>query len=87
MAGVPPARYARLFYSDGRIARYADPRLAYAVWLGAPRGMRIAFRGPGDDTPVYPHDYAGQMRQPAILACHYGMALCKPDNQKHGILQ
>lgn len=51
------ASKARLYYRDGRIESYEDQRLAYAVWLALPRGIRVAFRGAGDTTPVYSHDY------------------------------
>ena len=49
---------ARLYYPDGRVEHYADGCLAYAVWLALPRGVRCAFRGAGDQRPVYSHDYA-----------------------------
>ena len=52
---------ARLFYPDGRIVEYDDPKMAYAVWLGLPKGVRAAFRGANDETPVYPHDYVDRM--------------------------
>ncbi len=48
---------ARIFYPDGRIVRYDDQKLAYSVWLALDKGVRAAFRGRGDATPVYPHDY------------------------------
>lgn len=47
---------ARLYYRDGRIVEYDDPRLAYEVWVAEPKGVRVAFRGRGDATPVYPYD-------------------------------
>lgn len=47
----------RLFYSDGRIDGYDDPKLAYAVWLELDKGIRVAFRSAGDITPVYHQDY------------------------------
>lgn len=47
---------ARLFYSDGRVESYDSDATAYLVWLSMPRGVRIAFRGKGDDTPVYSWD-------------------------------
>lgn len=46
----------RIIYSDGRISRYDDPKLAYAVYLALPVGVRAAFRSAGDATPVYLHD-------------------------------
>ena len=52
---------ARILYPDGRVSEYDDQRLAYAVWLGLPLGIRCAFRGAGDNRPVYPHDYVDQM--------------------------
>ena len=47
---------ARLYFADGSVDRYDDQRLAFAVWLGLPRGVRVAFRGKGDNCPVYPWD-------------------------------
>jgi hypothetical protein len=47
-------RKARLYFADGRVAQFADQRLAYAVWIGLPNGIRVAFRGANDTTPVYP---------------------------------
>ncbi len=51
-------RKAKLYYRDGTIVEYDDQRLAYAVWLATDRSTAVAFRGKGDDTPVYPSDYA-----------------------------
>lgn len=48
---------ARLFYSNGDVSTYADQSLAYQVWLAMPKGVRVAFRGINDATPVYSHDY------------------------------
>ena len=47
--------YARIYYRDGTVAPYQA--LAYAVWLALPKGTKAAFRGKGDQTPVYPHDF------------------------------
>lgn len=47
----------RLFFSDGLISSYDDPKLALDVYYGLPRGIKVAFRSAGDKTPVYPHDY------------------------------
>ena len=47
---------ARLYYEGGRITHWEDQRLAYAVWLSLPKGIRVAFRGANDATPVYPWD-------------------------------
>jgi hypothetical protein len=52
---------ARLFYSNGHVAAYDDQKMAYAVWLGQPKGVHVAFRGKGDETPVYSHDYADKL--------------------------
>jgi len=52
---------ARLYFTDGRIVTYDDQRLAYAVWLALPKGMKVAFRGRGDTTPVYWHDYVDKL--------------------------
>ena len=45
---------ARLYFSDGRVSHYDDQQLAYSVWLHLPKGIRVAFRGANDKTPVYP---------------------------------
>jgi hypothetical protein len=49
---------ARLYFPDGQVCQYEDQRLAYFVWLHLPAGIRAAFRGAGDERPVYPWDYA-----------------------------
>jgi len=51
---------ARLHFADGRISTFRDPSLAYQTWLSLPRGVRAAFRGKGDNRPVYPWDFADQ---------------------------
>jgi len=48
---------ARLFYPDGAVETYDNQKLAYEIWLGSRKGIRIAFRGKGDKTPVYSWDY------------------------------
>ena len=48
---------ARLYFHDGRVTHYDDQALAYFVWLHLPKGIRVAFRGANDTTPVYPWDY------------------------------
>ena len=50
-------RKARVCFADGRVTHYDDQQLAYAVWLGLPKGMRAAFRGANDPRPVYPWSY------------------------------
>ena len=47
---------ARLYYADRRIGYWDDQALALAVWLALPKGVRVAFRGKNDTTPVYPWD-------------------------------
>jgi hypothetical protein len=49
---------ARICYSDGRVSEFNDEQLAYQTWLSLPRGTRAAFRGNGDQRPVYAWDYA-----------------------------
>jgi hypothetical protein len=51
------AATARIFYPGGRVDRFPDQSLAYALWLGLGMGVRVAFRGTGDVRPVYPWDY------------------------------
>ena len=53
----PPAR---LHFADGRISAFREQALAYQTWLSLPRGVRAAFRGKGDNRPVYPWDFADQ---------------------------
>lgn len=38
-----------------------DDRAAYRLWLALPAGVKAAFRGAGDTTPVYSHDYVDRM--------------------------
>lgn len=47
----------RILFRDGRIIEYDDYRLAYSVYLSLPKHVRAAFRGAGDKTPVYNHEY------------------------------
>jgi hypothetical protein len=49
-------RKARLYFPDGRAEEFDDQKLAYAVWLALPKGIRAAFRGAKDARPVYPWD-------------------------------
>jgi hypothetical protein len=51
-------RKARIYFLDGRVAHFADPQLAYLVWLSLPKGIRAEFRGAYDTRPVYSWDYA-----------------------------
>jgi hypothetical protein len=46
-------RNARLHFSDGRVEHFDDQKLAYALWLALPKGVRAAFRGANDTRPVY----------------------------------
>ena len=48
----------KLFYRDGQIVEYKDQTLAYEIWLASPKGIRIAFRGEGNEEPIYPWDFA-----------------------------
>ena len=56
----PQKPTARLHFADGRISTFRDQALAYQTWLSLPRGVRAAFRGKGDNRPVYPWDFANQ---------------------------
>ncbi|MGD0816187.1 MAG: hypothetical protein ABSA83_21555 [Verrucomicrobiota bacterium] len=49
-------RKAHLHFPDGRVERFDDQKLAYAVWLALPKGVRAAFRGANDTRPVYTWD-------------------------------
>jgi hypothetical protein len=49
---------ARLYFPDGRVNHFDDQKLAYAVWLALPKGVRAAFRGTNDARPVHPWDHA-----------------------------
>lgn len=53
--------FARIFICEGRNIRLCSQTLAYALWLGLPRGIRAAFRGARDRRPVYPWDYADML--------------------------
>ena len=48
---------AQIYWSDGTVSTYENQTLAYAVWLGVRKGIRCAFRGKGDNRPVYSWDY------------------------------
>ena len=47
----------RLYFQDGHIEHYDDPKLAYSVYLSLPKGCRVCFRSANDARPVYSHDY------------------------------
>jgi len=49
---------ARIYFRDGRVSQFRDQKLAYQTWLSLPRGIGAAFRGKGDNRPVYAWDYA-----------------------------
>ena len=53
-----PQLSARIHFRDGRVLKFRDQRLAYQTWLSLPRGIRAAFRGKGDNRPIYAWDYA-----------------------------
>lgn len=61
MNGLGDTTKARLFFPNGRIDEFDDQKLAYALWLGLGKGVRAAFRGKNDLTPVYSHDYVDRM--------------------------
>ena len=63
VSGLGDTSKARIFFNDAlsRIRDYDDQRLAYAVWLALPKGVRAAFRGKNDLTPVYSHDFVDRM--------------------------
>lgn len=48
---------ARVYYSNGNVYQTPDDRVAYRMWLNAPKVVRAALRNAGDTTPVYSHDY------------------------------
>jgi len=50
--------FARIHFRDGRVLKFRDQKLAHQTWLSLPRGTRAAFRGKGDNRPVYAWDYA-----------------------------
>jgi hypothetical protein len=51
-------RKARVCFPDGRVTHYGGQKLACAVWLALPKGIRAAFRGANHTRPVFPWDYA-----------------------------
>jgi hypothetical protein len=57
------SRPARIYFRDGRVVEFRDQTLAYQTWLSLPRGTRAAFRGKGDQRPVYTWDYADKQRE------------------------
>ncbi len=52
---------ARIIHPDGKVYHYEDQKLAYEVYLGLPKGIRVAFRSAGDLTPVYSYDYVDKI--------------------------
>jgi hypothetical protein len=48
----------RIHFRDGRVLTFQNQKLAYQTWLSLSRGTRAAFRGKGDNRPVYAWDYA-----------------------------
>jgi hypothetical protein len=57
----PNTDKARIYRSDGSVTEFEDQQLAYFIWLNAPKGVRLAFRGKGDTRPVYPWNYVDQL--------------------------
>ena len=55
---TPKQESARIHFRDGRVLKFKDQNLAYQTWLSLPRGTGAAFRGKGDNRPVYAWDYA-----------------------------
>jgi hypothetical protein len=51
---------ARVYFQNGRVTEFKDQKLAYQTWLSLPRGIRAAFRGKGDNRPVYAWDYSNK---------------------------
>jgi hypothetical protein len=47
---------ARIYYTNGRVTHFTDPKLALTVWRALSKGVGAAFRGPNDKRPVYPWD-------------------------------
>ena len=43
---------ARIYFNDGSIHHFENQTFAFAVWLGMPKGIRVAFRGANDARPV-----------------------------------
>jgi hypothetical protein len=57
--GTVDTSKARLCYPDGRASYFDDQALAYLCRVAGPaQGVRAAFRGANDTTPIYPWDYA-----------------------------
>jgi len=52
--------FARIYYNE-RVVHYTADSMAYAVWLGQPKGVRCCFRGTNDTRPIYPHDLVDQL--------------------------
>ena len=51
----------RIYLADGRVDHYDDAKLAHAVYMAYPLGVRAAFRSAGDTSPVYGWDRVDQL--------------------------
>lgn len=58
---IGDTKKARLFYSGGSRDEFHNQQLAYEIYMGARKGVRIAFRGKGDTTPVYPWELVDRL--------------------------
>jgi hypothetical protein len=48
---------ARIYWRNGDVEYFDDQAHAWQVYLWIALVCPVAFRGAGDTTPVYPHDY------------------------------
>lgn len=53
--------YIRWKNGHEEVREYDDQSLAYAVWLALPKGVRAAFRGADDSSPVYSWNYVDRL--------------------------
>lgn len=53
---------ARIYFADGHVEYFDNQVFAFALWLALPKGIRAAFRGRGNTTPVYPWDHVDRLR-------------------------
>jgi len=53
--------YIRWRNGRSEVKEYTDQAEAYSVWLALPKGVRAAFRGAGDNRPVYSWDYVDRI--------------------------
>lgn len=75
---TPQQPSACIHFRDGRVLKFQNQTLAYQTWLSLPCGTRAAFRGKGDNHPVYAwdtdHGIDHSLFIQSVLLCQLGLS-------------